>query len=403
MVLRQRIQYYGTISGRMRVAGDAWGTSVQSLGTSFCEDWHTEQYDPSDKALLISHDRRSGGVLNGHRSTLSGPDWENYPYPTDSYSVLLPATDLFTTNETEAASALRAKAMTNPSRNEIQLPVFLWELKDLPGMIRQAGQFLLKPSRSGLQWNAFEQWFNRGRPQGGAVDTAVQMGASAYIAYNFGWAPLVSDLKKLIFFADAVQARRKEFQRLESGTGLKRRVKLLEHSSPVSSAMHTFSSVGNTVLKATVYKQSFIRRWATLRWKPTGNPLPSSDDDIRNVILGLNASSIAGHVWEALPWSWLVDYFTQVGTLIGASNNAVGARLVSSCVMSTSSRRVWHPNYRWVFGNGDVITISAAERTVEHKRRYTSLPGITGVTKFSLLGEKQLSILGALAFQRMSR
>lgn len=415
MVFRSRSVDLGVYSGSVKVGQNGSLTYVDEYrGYDRCDDDLTVEFTNRDKGLWIYHNNRTGGIFSGGRTNLTGPRFFNTPYPTAGYDGKLLA-DLSAGSETEAASALRAAAMTNPSRNEVQLPVFIWELKDIPSILKFGMQVFTTPNKTKLGRKvhaqaskgvkAFTNWVDAGRPKGGSADKLVQQGAGAWIAYNFGIAPLISDLKDLITFADSVSKRKNELSRLASGSGLKRRVTLLDYSSPlVKTADWPFWSTGATLLRAPLYAQSTLKRWAVLRWKPDGTaPIPSSDDDVRNIILGLNASSMAGHVWEALPWSWLVDYFFNVGGLINSENNAVPARVTSSCVMTTSTRKVWHPQYTWTFPGGDVCVISAGSRTIETKSRGIALPGFSGVAKFAALGDKQLSILGSLAIMRGPR
>lgn len=414
MVLRSRTESAGTITGKCLDALQTY-TVTASLGGGTCDDELDEKMSRRDKVFSVVKTERSGGIHSGAtRPSHVANRTEFYDLPISDGQIVswMNSLPMLSEGETEGASALRAKALTNPSRNDIQLPVFLWELKDIPGMIRHAGRLLNRLKKTGQRasTDAFQNWLNAGAPKGGSADKAVKEAASAYLAYNFGWAPLVNDLKKMVLFSDSVEKRKNELDRLVSGTGLKRRVVLLRKAGTAKLTGRS-SQAYLPALTVSVEMQSSILRWATMRWKPSRNPLagsiPKTDQDVRNVILGLNASSVAGHVWEALPWSWAVDYFYRVGDVINASNNAVGAELVSSCIMTTNSRRCTTSAGRYDSSYIGVVYschVSALNYAAVTKRRYINLPGIGDLQpRFGLLTDRQSSILGALAVMRISR
>ncbi len=413
MSLRSRTLLHGQITGQVWDALQLY-TVGASLGSSTCDDELSERMDRRDKVFLVNSTKRTGGIHTGATrptSVINRTQFYDLPISDGQIASWMNTLPSLVEGETEGASALRAKAMTNPSRNEIQLPVFLFELKDIPGMIRHAGRLLhhLKKTGERVSTQAFHDWFAAGSIKN-RVDGAVREAASAHLAYSFGWAPLVNDLKKMVLFADAVEQRKQELDRLISGTGLKRRVTLLRKANEVKISS-TPSQVYLAALSVPVAMQGSILRWATMRWKPSRNPLagsvPKTDQDVRNLIMGLNASSVAGHVWEALPWSWLVDYFYRVGDVVNASNNAVGAELVSSCIMTTKTRRCTTAAGKYdssYMGVTYTCSVSALNYTVSSKKRHVTLPGVGDLQpRFGLLTDRQSSILGALAVMRISR
>ena len=70
-------------------------------------------------------------------------------------------------------------------------------------------------------------------------------------------------------------------------------------------------------------------------------------------LFGVDLSSVAPTSWELIPYSWLVDYFTDVGSAI----DAVSIRLVefgwSNVTVRNSATSVWtHPRPTPVFSTG---------------------------------------------------
>jgi hypothetical protein len=272
-------------------------------------------------------------------------------------------------------------ARTNPSRPMILLPVFLFELRELPDMIRQMGRFLL---------NA-KNWRRYIRDEVSDRDVA-----SAHLAFQFGWMPIISDLLKISKFADAVDKRRREIDRLSKGKGLKRRISLgagVEKLAPVQ----VFANFGNYKnFSVTVDTVRQYRAWAVVNWVTNTSTLPTSDSDLHRILLGLTPGNIIQDVWEALPWSWLIDYFTNIGAVLQAGNQTI-ARPNGGVVMVQYTSVSSHPPAQ---SSPDVL--SAGTLTVQkNTRRVLGSPNLTA--GFPTLDSRQLSILGALAITRGRR
>ncbi len=289
----------------------------------------------------------------------------------------------------DAQSLVTAAARTNPFRPDVLLPVFLFELGDIPKMIRHAGRMLL--IGAGM-------WRNRRRPLSG-LPLAKEV-AAANLALQFGWLPLIGDLVKLADFSSAVDRRKKELERLASGKGLKRRITLLQWESELKQNTFFYSNYA-TVISGVVTRRQRQKRWATVRWKPNSPaiPLPSSDEDVRKMLLGLTPGAITMNVWEALPWSWLVDYFTNIGEVLRANQGHMQARVVSCCVMSNTIDQFQYPGGFFGYPNGS-LALSAGSYTNELKYRWVGIPPTSPSFKFPLLTGSQLSILGSLAIRR---
>lgn len=270
-------------------------------------------------------------------------------------------------------------ARTNPSRPTVLLPVFLFELRELPDMLRQAGRILLD----------MRNWRNYIRPESRARDLA-----TANLAIQFGWLPLLGDLLKLATFQESVEKRRKEVDRLFSGKGLKRRIQLgggSQDLSPVS-GFANFGSYKN--FSISVSQHSSWSAWAVCNWKPnTPSGLPPSDKALRAYVTGLHPSHILANVWEALPWSWLIDWFSNVGDVIQAGNQTLASPNGGCvCVQITSVA-----SHNSVVNGSDRLTAGTVKLTRNNR---SPLGASTLTASFPLLGAGQLSILGSLVYTR---
>jgi hypothetical protein len=155
--------------------------------------------------------------------------------------------------------------------------------------------------------------------------------AAQNLAVQFGWLPLISDLGKLLDFADHVERKRNEIDRLFQKGGLRRNVKLGETSGNYDAA----TTVAIHRNKDATRRRTFSKKmWGSVRWKPT---LPGLAPYYKSKSLAFRAALGLGlelhTVWEALPWSWLIDYFTSIGDYLAAHRNIVPAKPSRICIM----------------------------------------------------------------------
>jgi hypothetical protein len=378
----------------------AWGSSgtkSRDNGKQTVED--TYDFRDRDNPFWLTRNTTGGGVIDGQLSRrywgspinyLHIREWTNYPS-----EFAHPSVSLLPEEESWESAALRAKNMTNPGRPEILLPTFLWELRDIPRMIRRLGdtnRYLRNRIR---------------RPPSSIADTLtdVKKAAADNIATQFGWLPLLSDLRKLAMFQDAVERRRKELERLHSGMGLKRRVILDNRKETYDLGPQTAAIIdsnfwdveGGTVVMT-------FKRWATVRYIPTfASPLPSMDAEIRRMLTGFHISALASNLWEAIPWSWLADYFSNIGDLCENSNNAAQVQCVSCCVMTHARSVVTIPSSQLETVQG-TLRCSEYNRVHETKTRSLGIDlSLHPTVGLPILSGRQLSILGSFAVLRAGK
>lgn len=265
--------------------------------------------------------------------------------------------------------ATQALALTNPSRPAVNLGLAISEMRDLPRMFQLAGRNLIKK------------------------------GASAYLLFEFGWRPFFSDFAKLVTMGRAVNRRVSELKRLRDGPGLKRRITLQRDFKTVVNNNVTLNSVGS-IVKGTTTESVSRTIWATCRWKPnTSVPYPDTDFEQRLEMFGLMTGTHAGNLtvslWDALPWSWLADYFANVGDFLQATNNVLahpsGPVNVMATYKTTKSYAVTS-KASWL----NVTTVPGLRLT---KERLLGSAGLTA--SIPVLSGRQLSILGSLGITRM--
>lgn len=338
-----------------------------------------------DSDLVVNVSNNPGAenpFLVVHR-TLTGSQLTQLP-PVNPYSyVTLPGPSTFCQVNLGQApqpswTASNLWARTNPTRPAVRLPVFWLELRDIPDMIRQAGRFL-KHARN------WRQYVRRGSESRDL--------ATANLAFQFGWQPLLGDLLKLAMFQDAVEKRRKVIEKATAQGGYRLRFSLGGSSTAITGSGYlNFGSYANFFMswKGTSVSES----WVSLKWKPTpGGPgIPRRDDDLRRYLTGMHLSQQLANAWEALPWSWLIDYFAGVGDILDAGNHHA-ATPAGGSVMCTVTSTATHP----ASGVSGVILSSGELRQVWKYRTPIGGIGLGDIARIPTLGTGQLSILGSLA------
>lgn len=324
-----------------------------------------------DNEFFVEHSRLSPEPLNGENIQ----SVNTYSRYTD---YVAPSQRLFPTHlsvpgvPSIAVAATTALARTNPGRAVVSAPVFIGELRDLPHALRSAGDFV------------------RDLRKVGAKNSSGQ-----YLAWQFGWKPLFDDLRKVIQFQDSVDKRAKELARLYDRGGLKRRIELGQYSAH-SESNSTIESTLGSLITTRMSTDTTVRRWATVRWRPTKVPTVITDLVLRKLarkaVFGLSIQ--AEDAWNLMPWTWLSDWFLNIGDFLEAYNNRIPAQASLVNVMTeTKTLRTWRRTDSHIWARGGN---SSSERVT--RRRDLSFGGIGA--DFQFLTGRQLSILGALAITR---
>jgi hypothetical protein len=300
-------------------------------------------------------------------------EYKNY-YPNSVNGPLVPlATSLMDID----AAATAVLARTNPGRPILSVPTFVYELKDLPGMIKDIGQYKLKQLdkvRNHANWS---------------------------LSYQMGWKPLISDLLKTLTFQEEVERRVDELQRLWSSKGLKRRLKLGSDSKAQDFPFVLESQLGVT-FNAIWKNATTAKMWGTVRWKPTAVPsTPPGSKELNRYAFGL-VTGVQGFrpevLWDMMPWSWMIDWFGNVGDYLAATSNNVPCEHGLVNIMRQTNTQI----YLTRTDNKDIVKGGEGYARYERKERFIRT-GAVITASLPFLNGRQLSILGALALQRFKR
>lgn len=339
-----------------------------------------------DHALTINqYDNRGFLPLTGRIDQGGGSyiQYENY-LPSGFTLVSHVSVPLPTIGE----SALTLRARSNPSREEVSIPNFLYELKDLPRMIRQMKN--LGP--------LFKNLGRRGNSD--AVKSAI---SSNYLGFEFGWKPLLSDIAQLLQFQSQVDRRILELNRLYSGTGLKRRLDLALESATSTTSIVADSSLG-AFITVRKHRVTRVHRWGTIRWRPTVVPKDIGHQALgrqaRRLVHGIDHLGVdAVQAWNAIPFSWLADWFGNFGEFLEAHRNDVPAAPTgpSNIMTRTETYEFWERTdllLPQIKGASGMRILRTKTRAQSSGTLAAHLPLATG---------RQFSILAALNLQRRKR
>lgn len=341
----------------------------------------------------------------------------------------------------QSSLAWESLAATNPNVAHVSLPSYLAELKDLPSLWRAWGSNAL--DKAARLWKELEespakadkrfvqiasrlsdlkslrrQYVGRYIRIG---QTAAEMRASeelndlltfapkANIWYRWGWAPLVSDIRKMFSFTEAVSQRIKWLSALQSGKRvLKRRASLRNSTDwdPPTTAFAKTVGAFITGRRTVVYTEKV---WCTVQWKLSqgtkvsgvgleGDPLWALANQLT---FGISYQDALSALWQIMPWSWLVDWFLHVSTIIDATNNTIPLTWGDICLMRETTARAEiklddnAPDLSWCKPTGRY------KQSEVRKRRLLVSPILPfAPSMMPVFTSGQLSILGSLAVLR---
>jgi hypothetical protein len=280
-------------------------------------------------------------------------------------------------------SALAAKLVkdTNPEKVSFNAPLFLFELREFPRLLRDMGGFLSRKIDK-IHIKDF-----------GAEAAAMN------VALEFGWKPLISDLGKMLSCMRAIEARKKLLASFTK-TGGRTFTRDLYSDYTESSGLVTANSwpVGLTCMES---RKTSTKIWGYASWRLV-NPLPDSDQELMdlafNLYNGLNFRP--SQLWEAMPWSWFVDYFLNVGDLVAATEGRFYFDLDQVRLMQQTTTEVaatkWPDSRPW-------LSMTPYSGTYVTKDRFTPTLGVDTNTELPILDARQTSILGSLYLTKKTK
>lgn len=368
------------------VPGGTWGPTTQTYRPRV----YRSQDVVGDYGGLHSFDLEKGEKFpNGVSGTVSGQVLNGWIPLRFSSSEMV--THLSIPRQySDVTAVTKTMASSNPNKPVVSIPVFIAELKDIPQMIFSIGETLLGRHRN------FSSHGKR--------NLATVVGAG-YLGASFGWFPLIGDLVKLYHFQDSVEKKIKELNRMYDRGGIRRKRILQRDSAQRTDGPWPMNTNGGLVISATSHRVTTYTEWCTVRWniKQDSKPRPTdmeirrkSENIVRGTVWMDDPWAVASDLWQLTPWSWLTDWFTNIGDYLDAHRGYVPVEASRGCVMSTTETTAV---FTRTSGNA---TTKGGDGTIKRKtlkrRIVSTTPTFEAGVPF--LTAHQTSILGSLAAVR---
>jgi len=346
--------------------------------TSTCDDSHGQPV--IDSNLSLSSQKDNLRVYG----TVTSPGLFRTRYVFNGMPTAVSAGTLDTSQlATPAGWELTTVARTNPSRPVMTPPSLLQDLIDIPGQLRQLGKLIRKPKSL----------------------MSPREVANHYLCVQFGWLPLIEDLHQILDLQSYIDRRCQELNSLYSDTGLRRKITLNSDEQSGSGTTTWLGSGQDGVFFD--YDISVKRKvWATIHWKPT-TPPPFSPGDAsrirlaRRIVLGLTVEGMAKGLWDVIPWTWLIGYFTNIGSYALAHSNTVPAQHSQTCLMKSCERTYTPKGVRILGTYKGNANLTGSPYRADKTRLVSST--VTPGFNVPFLDTFRLSILSSLFVQRTMR
>lgn len=296
--------------------------------------------------------------------------------------------------------------MYKPAKPAADLGVFLAEMRDIPRMMQQTAKFFTFVNKRGAS-----SAFSKGGGGGGFSAPSITPGdlGETSLAIQFGWMPFLRDMCK---FYNTYKTLEKRIQRIRDYNNKWERrggtVSVYEdESEPVNWGSALCLPLGSgsvwrpETIGATTQQVDSKHVWFTAKFK---YHIPEKKfQDVywkRNAVRQMFGGTITpGVLWEATPWSWLIDWFSNYGDVFANMSDGLAENLVASYsyVMGTIQRKSTCHHFMEPYAGTGVNFTST--QTYTSKNRCVGNPFGFDLG-FDDLSLKQLSILVSLGLTR---
>jgi len=360
-MLRERTNYRHRPSGSSTLifSGENFVFGIPAQYDYCSDNISTSHYGDND--FLVKHVSHTGGWYSG-----ATPQWIHNQQYVDRYSggvfpdISYPSSDLNNL-------ASKVMAQTNPSSPSDDVPSFVAQLPEMLTLLRSEARNLL---------------FG---------------GSELYVKFRFGIAPFVSDLKKISSFVDDVSSRMNSLRNAQRFGRTTRKVSLGKLSWEVNQLV-TLNTFGQVRLECRENIKYDLNRWGYCKWYPNGT-FPKSPEAMLDLVrkavygTGFSTQDLGRTAWELIPWSWLIDWFSNIGDIMDSNRNILdmtpgepGVCEHLTCTMG--NEEIYNSREGAIF-------YEPFQYKAELKRRRHTVPVLAATIPF--ITGSQLSILGALS------
>lgn len=339
---------------------------IVRIGSEYCVDIVRTKAQGDCQYFEVETFSIDGGRLNGKSPSAEFSQfygtvyetWNNFPHHTS-----LPGSPSNATVATEAA------ARTNPSRPHVDILANVLQLPEMVDLMRFKGSKIL-----------------------------LKAAGSVNLAWQFGILPIVGDLWKTREFVDQATRRLAILDKLQTGKGYRKTTK---HGGYSASGTYTKTLQSQGVILNIPYQcvtNQTIK--AHTRWKPVGSFRKMdakskrilANDALRGIVSSSPIKIDFYSVWQAIPWSWLIDWATDMSNYLIATRNIVPCRHDGTYVMRTT--QTTYQNNGGSTNNGK-LTYEPVTVTRTNKKREKGI--VAPYAHLPLLEANQMGILASLA------
>lgn len=244
-----------------------------------------------------------------------------------------------------------------------------------------------------------------------------------YLNVEFGWKPLLDDLRKIaeillsasygLYKPLGAYHRRRELQPVKtfSRTDVSNSLGFQMWGNYLSGLNLIPSSITPTqATRFDIWGQHIVKSELTRWYEGEFTYIPKASFDPKNYFdrleTLLDPELTPSALWELTPWSWLTDWFFQIGGAISAMEAGMSNRILSSYFYAMeeykSSTELLVTSWRVRSGSSPNLPIRYSQKSTLHtKRRIRGNPfGFTGTSQ-SPLSVEQSAILGALGLKKI--
>lgn len=354
------------------------------------------------KAIGLSGSTIVPGTPDDFRWEYSGkmiPNW----YPTINTTEATNNAQFLAQFESRVPLATGAYTKFSPLKPRVQLGQTLAEIREIPRMLMSSAKFFRT------------YWLNKG----GYVSKRIpwyKTGnnlASEWLNTQFGWLPFlgtIGDIAKTISTVDLIVDRlRKHNGKWEKRGGVIEETQSRDVFAPKTSTTTAnvypvlVTQLGGSTGSSQAFTEKVQTTWFSARYRyyiPELLPNGGFPLSLTARLFGLELTPRL--VYDLIPWSWLVDWFTGLGDIIeNVSPSKFGGLVTNGAYLMTTS------TLKYVFTTqkkcGSTTTQATWEAPLVHKER-TKAPSPYGFdSPLEGLSSWQLSILAALGWNRLSR
>jgi hypothetical protein len=313
--------------------------SIEPVGGNRWTCIHKDFNYPPSSPLQSDCRTEITGDIAGY--PLYGPDW--------------------TVSITSAKAVERATLSFLKKARQVQVewsaPTFLGELREALKMIRSPAKALRGKCDDYLK--ALKKAKNR-NPK-----TWRKTIADSWLEHSFGWVPLISDIATAHKAYDSLVNSQDDRQVAVTGYGVE------EKDVPSRTYSIPNSTVGNSVIFGDLNRVSTETAFCRIRGMMVRRVDATTKDKLARI--GFQPSEFIPTAWNLLPWSFLVDYFSNIGDVLEASvfDRSLLSWANISTVISQNTDVSWAPNHAGIkaYCGNWYVSSSGSPSKMQYKRR----------------------------------